>query len=467
MTPRLPVVAALLDAQRQPTTLKDLAGGQRPDSRIARGAVGVLLIAAMRLVAAATPQTLSANDAHRVHGMLQQAYESVKKNYYDTTFHALDWDARYREYDAKLKPVPSLNAGLTVIAAFLDGLDDSHTYFIPPARPYRIDYGYRLAPIGDDIFVTRVRPGTDAETKVHPGDRVLGIDGQLLTRANFAKATYALNVLAPRQTTTVRVREPDGPERDVTVETKVVPGRQLRSLSSDSDVSDMIREEETSDQLNRQRFVEIGDVLIWKMPSFLVENAEVDRMVGIARRHATLILDLRDNPGGIIEALARLVGGLNGEDVRLFERATRKSLTPIAAKGRGSSAFGGKLIVLIDGGSASASEILARVVQLGHRGTVVGDRSAGAVMEARIYPFSQGDQVLILYGVAVTDADLMMADGHSLERAGVTPDDVVRPTAADLAAGRDPALAHAAALAGLSLDATAAGKLFPFEWRPF
>jgi C-terminal processing protease CtpA/Prc len=435
---------------------------------IARGLTGVVLVAALRLTAgAAMPQTLNANDSHRVHQMLREAYDSVKKNYFDPTFHALDWDARYREYDEKLKSVPSLNGGLTVVAAFLDGLDDSHTYFMPPARPYRIDYGYRLAPVGDAVFVTRVRPGTDAEAKVRPGDRVISIDGQLLTRANFATAMYALNVLAPRQTTRLTVRDPAGAERVVTVETKVVPGRQLRSLSSDSDVSDMIREEETSDHLNRQRYAEMGDVLIWKMPSFVVDNTEIDRMIGMARRHATLILDLRDNPGGIIDAMARLVGGLNREDVRLFERVTRKGRTPIAAKGRGSSAFTGKLIVLIDSGSASSSEILARVVQLGHRGDVVGDQSAGAVMEARIYPFAQGDQVMIFYGFAVTDADLIMADRHSLERTGVTPDEVVRPTAADLAAGRDPALARAAALAGLTLDATAAGRMFPFEWRPF
>ena len=61
----------------------------------------------------------------------------------------------------------------------------------------------------------------------------------------------------------------------------------------------------------------------------------------------------------------------------------------------------------------------------------------------------------------------MMTDGKSLEGTGVRPDEVVLPSALDLAAGRDPVLAHAAQLAGLSLDPVAAGKLFPFEWRPF
>ena len=58
-----------------------------------------------------------------------------------------------------------------------------------------------------------------------------------------------------------------------------------------------------------------------------------------------------------------------------------------------------------------------------------------------------------------------MPDGRSLEGSGVTPDELLLLTGGDLAAGRDPVLARAAALAGLELDALAAGGLFPFEWK--
>jgi len=430
------------------------------------GLVGVWAFTAW--VGAQAPAAMPANDLHKVRGMLREGYETVKKYYYDPTFHGINLDARFAEFDEKLKSAPTMNAGLSLVAAFMDGLKDSHTAFSPPAHSYEVDYGYRLSVIGDDVYVARVRPGTDAESKVRPGDQLVTLNGGGVGRESFHRMQYLFNTLQPVQQTRLVLRDPVGVERTVQVETKITPGRVVRNLSGAGagiELQDMQQQQDAADHLMRQRHVEMGGVMIWKMPAFMMEKGEVDRMFAIARKQKALILDLRGNPGGLVDVLKRVVGNTFDHDVDIAMRAGRKGKAPMTAKTRGADAFTGQVIVLVDSGSASCAELLARVLQLEKRGTVIGDRSAGAVMEALIYPFAQGDPVLIFYGFEVTDADIIMKDGRSLEGAGVVPDELLLPNGLDLASGRDPVLARAAKLAGLDLDPIAAGKLFPFEWK--
>jgi len=84
-------------------------------------------------------------------------------------------------------------------------------------------------------------------------------------------------------------------------------------------------------------------------------------------------------------------------------------------------------------------------------------------MESRRFSDQVGLDVVIFYGASITVSDLIMPDGKSLEKVGVTPDEVRLPTAQDLAAGRDTVLSYAASLFGVTLDPVEAGKLFPIE----
>jgi C-terminal processing protease CtpA/Prc len=411
---------------------------------------------------------MTGNDLRKVRGMMREAYETVTKNYYDPSFRGLDLESRYREYDEKLKDAPTMNAGLTLVAAFLGGLNDSHTSFLPPPHSYTVDYGYRLVVIGDNVFVERVRPGTDAASRVHPGDQLLSLNSGGVGRESFRRMWYLFHILQPQPTTRLELRDPTGAERVVTVATTVTPGRAVRNLTGPGagiEIQELYLEMEDVARRLRQRHVEQAGVMIWKMPHFLLENGEVDRLFGIAKKQGTLVLDLRGNAGGLLSAMHRMLANVFRTDVTIGTRVGRKGRATMTTKGRGDAAFTGRLTVLVDGASGSSAEIFARTVQLQKRGVVIGDRSAGTVMEARMHPFVQGDPVALFYQFMVTDADIVMPDGRSLEGAGVIPDELLLPTGADLAAGRDPVLARAAALAGIELDALAAGGLFPFEWK--
>ena len=187
-------------------------------------------------------------------------------------------------------------------------------------------------------------------------------------------------------------------------------------------------------------------------------------MMNKARGKKALILDMRGNGGGAEETLLRLIGNFFDRDIKVGDIKRRNETKPLVAKSRGGDIFNGKLVVLVDSASGSAAEVFARVVQLEKRGTVIGDRSAGAVMRSRAYVHSVGPDSAIFYGASITDADLVMTDGKSLEQTGVVPDKLMIPGGVHLATGRDPVLAYAAGILEVPLDAGKAGALFPFVW---
>lgn len=358
---------------------------------------------------------------------------------------------------------------MSLIAQALVSLNDSHTYFVPPVRPYVHSYGYQTQMIGDRCYVIGVRPGSDAEAKgVKSGDEVLGIDGFKPERDTLWKIDYRYNVLRPQPTLALIIRDLKGQTRQLEVAAKVKDVPRISDALGSSDAQ-LLRDRETQRRLKQPRWAEAGDdVGVLKIPFFMFDKSEVDHLINKARKRSALIVDLRGNPGGAIVALKYLVGDVFEHDVKIAARLARGESKPEVARSRGSGAFTGKVIALVDSRSGSASELFARVLQLEKRGTVIGDRSSGAVMEAKRYRYQIVVSVdtQVLFGASITESDLIMSDGKSLEHVGVTPDEIVLPTASDLAAGRDPALARAAATLGVALSPEEAGKMFPYEWPP-
>jgi len=400
--------------------------------------------------------------------MLQTIAADVKKHYYDPNFHGVDWDARIKEAKERIEKSSSQNAALSHIAGALDSLNDSHTFFLPPSRPYVHDYGIEFEMVGDRCFVVRVRPGSDAETKgVKAGDEVLAVNGFSPSRQDLWQMEYVFHTLRPQLSLHLDLRDPSGYSRQVETMAKFRELRRVKDLtgSEGSDIWEFFRQEEDWGRMNRARYVEVNDALmIVKLPIFDFSQPEIDDVIGKAHKHKGLIIDLRENGGGRVDTLKYLLEGVFPNDIKVADRVQRKGTKPLIEKFHPHNPYSGKLVVLIDSKSASASEIFARVVQIEKRGDIMGDHSAGSVMESQRYSYRVGMDVTVFYGASITDADVIMADGKSLEHVGVTPDHLVLPSASDFAGGRDPVLAAAAGVLGVDLTPENAGKLFPYEW---
>ena len=416
----------------------------------------------------ALSQSFSNQDRERGLTMLKTVKEDIRKNYYDPGFRGIDIDARFKLAEDKMKLTKSNAEVFGIIAQAVLEFNDSHTSFVPPQRSARIDYGWLMKTFGNDCYVTEVKPHSDADAKgLKPGDLVQAIDGIRPNKANLWVFYYLYYQLAPRPVVKMVVQSPGEQSRQLEIKPRIQTGRKVFDLTETIDLNRFWREEEDEDIANRHRFTEFGsELLVWKMPQFDLTKDGVDEIVDKAKKHKALILDLRGNGGGAEDTLLRLIGNLSDHDVTVGEVKGRKEAKPLIAKTRGAAGFKGQLVILVDSDSASASEILARVIQLEKRGTILGDHTAGKVMRSRVHVHQMGIDTVVIYAASVTEADVIITDGKSLEQVGVTPDETLLPSAENLRARQDPILSRAAAILGVKLDPVAAGKLFPFKWGP-
>ncbi|HET7697236.1 MAG TPA: S41 family peptidase [Vicinamibacterales bacterium] len=383
--------------------------------------------------------------------MLRQIKADLRDNYFDKTYRGMDLDGVFGEAERRLKASSSSIETTTILADVLLRLNDSHTMFIPPDRVTRVDYGWAATIVGDEPFVLFVKEGSDARKKgMAQGDRILFWNRNEPNRRNLWQLNYYYTYIRPQVMQRVIVRKPGGAEQvlDIASKTEARPNQ----------LSDFLEEILTSTEIKIDREQKHGDTLIWKYTAFGDRKA-VERAMKIARGAKSLIIDLRGNGGGLVDTLNALVSHLFDREVHVVTETGRKGEKVERAKGR-RDAFRGPLIVLVDSRSASAAEILARLVQVEKRGSVIGDRTAGAVMTSRVFPHALGIESIALYATSITVGDVRMSNGESLEHKGVTPDEILLPTGADMAAGRDPVLARALTLLGGAITAEQAGSLY-------
>jgi carboxyl-terminal processing protease len=173
---------------------------------------------------------------------------------------------------------------------------------------------------------------------------------------------------------------------------------------------------------------------------------EIDRAVHAARDADAIVLDLRQNPGGVFSMLMGVSGHFLSSPTSLGTLRTRDSELRLVANprllapdGARVPPYSGPLAILVDETSYSASEIFAAGMQAIGRARVFGRRTPGGALPATLRKLPNGD--VLEYAIG----DFVTASGERIEGRGVVPDEPVEPSREALAAGRDPTLAAALA----------------------
>jgi len=146
-----------------------------------------------------------------------------------------------------------------------------------------------------------------------------------------------------------------------------------------------------------------------------------------------VILDLRDNGGGYLDA-ARDVSGIWLKDQLVVTEKSGDKVTDTYKSDSNPVLAGVKTVILVNGGSASASEIVAGALQDHKTATLLGEKTFGKGTVQKLVPFQNGTQL------KVTVARWYTPNGKNITKEGIAPDTKVQLTAADMDAGKDPQL---------------------------
>lgn len=160
-----------------------------------------------------------------------------------------------------------------------------------------------------------------------------------------------------------------------------------------------------------------------------VTKMQADKAQGV-------ILDLRNNPGGLLNTSIAMAGRWVGNDVVLIERFSQSRESSHKSLGAG-TLQNFKTVVLINEGSASASEIVAGALQDYGYAVLVGKKSYGKGSVQSLEDFSDGSSVKI------TTSKWLTPKGRAIDKIGIEPDVVVELKEEDVKANRDPQLLKA------------------------
>jgi len=317
----------------------------------------------------------------------------------------------------------------SAIRGALVSLGDRHTIFAEPALTAILDEDMRgsFQGIGASVnvhngqlIIYRIIPDTPAlEAGLLPGDVIIEVDGQPV------QGMELMDVIT-------LIRGPEGTSVSLLIGRRAGPDSEREILQVDI-VRRKIEHATVESRMLADGIAYLG-LTDFNSPSASKVKKSLQELLECDPQG--LILDLRDNPGGYLQSAVAIGSHFIDEGVILYERGKNDAEREYTATGRG-LATSIPLVVLVNGGSASASEIVAGAIQDHQRGVLIGQQTMGKGTIQVSQHLSDGSSL------HVTVAHWYTPNNEQIDVKGLTPDILVDVTAEDLVAGRDPQLERA------------------------
>jgi len=289
------------------------------------------------------------------------------------------------------------------IKGLVEVLEDPYTYYLSPdvSRLGLSNLEGKFGGIGAMVTVrdeqlTIIAPiagSPAAKAGIRAGDVILEVDGRSASGMSLAEAV--LSIRGPEGTlVTLLVQHQDEPEPE---EIEIV---------------------RTEIKITSVRFEMKGDIAYINIAYFSERTGEElsQALQSLAQQGATgIVLDLRSNPGGLLEAVIDATSYFLEEDVVVNVLDNRGKLTARMVK-PGITVTDLPVVVLVDSYSASGSEVLAGALQDHSRATIAGTKTFGKGSVNVVRQLKDGS------GLSITTARWLTPNGHLIEGEGLTPD---------------------------------------------
>jgi carboxyl-terminal processing protease len=378
----------------------------------------------------------------RAKSILKLVSSELKKYYHDPTMNGLDWEAQVKETEGRIERAQTVGGIYTSIVALVDKLNDSHTYFYPPDRAAYPQYGFRMKAYGDKVLVYKLNPkGAASKAGMQMGDHVVKLMNFPVTRKNYFRMMQFFTTVQPQMHLTATVLR-DGQEIAMTIDPKIIKMAISNDVISNYNPYEYLLYKEFNIPRSYIHKANAEGIGYLYLSEFVYETSPADWADSIGPMKG-MILDLRDNGGGSVDTLQNFAGFFVDKKLTMSEAVFKNKREKTEVKTRRNT-FSGPVVILLDEGSASASESITRFMQL-HRENVrvVGDTSMGALMQSRSHYEEIGAESLVYFYLQIGEAKVLFSDGKEVEHVGIQPDVACVPTQADIRAGKDPCLAIA------------------------